>query len=82
MYERLFARDGGHRNIAKCKHLIGLTHVKLGNVEDASTALDNALQMWTNVLPKYHPDFALCHRSMGEYYLEKKDMEERAIEHF
>jgi tetratricopeptide (TPR) repeat protein len=82
MYERLFARDGDHRDIAKCKYLIALTHVECGNDEEASKAFEKALQMWTNVLPKNHPDLALCHRSMAEYYINKKHMEERAIMHF
>ncbi len=38
--------------------------------------------MWTNVLPKDHPDIVLCHRSTAEYYTGRKGMEDRAIVHF
>jgi len=51
MYERFFARDGDHRDIAKCKYLIALTHVERGNDQETSKAFDNALKMWSNVLP-------------------------------
>jgi len=82
MYIRIFARDSDHRDIAKCKHLIGLTYIKLDNDDKALDAFDKALQMWTITLPKNHPDLALCHRSMAEFYVRKKTEKAKAIMHF
>jgi hypothetical protein len=33
-------------------------------------------------LPKHHPDIALCHQSMGEFYAGKREEINKAIEHF
>ncbi|CAF4042054.1 unnamed protein product [Rotaria sp. Silwood1] len=82
IYERLFEPDNNHRDIAKCKYLIGLTHLALGNEQKAADALDKALRMWTNVLPKNHPDLALCHQSMGDLHIQKKGETDKAFLHF
>ncbi|CAF2251126.1 unnamed protein product [Rotaria magnacalcarata] len=72
MYKRLFTLDGDHRDIAKCWHLIGQTHATLGNNTKASEAFETALRMWTNKLPKHHPDILLCHQSMGAFYADQR----------
>ena len=82
VYERIFALDGDHRDIAKCKHLIGLTHLALNDLEKSADAIDKALRMWTKVLPGDHPDLALGHRSMGELYMRKNNGEANASRHF
>lgn len=82
MYIRCFAADGAHRDIAKCWHLIGKTHVALGNNTKALEAFEIALCMWTNKLPKHHPDIALCHQSMDELYADKIEDIDKAIEHY
>ncbi|CAF3598853.1 unnamed protein product [Rotaria sp. Silwood1] len=82
MYGRSFGQDTNHRDIAKCKHLIGLTHFAIGDQDKATEALDNALRMWINVLPQYHPDLALSHRSMADLYTKKKGEAVKAILHY
>ncbi|CAF3331113.1 unnamed protein product [Rotaria socialis] len=72
MYRRLFTLDGDHRDIAKCWHLIGQTHATLGNNTKASEAFETALRMWTNKLPKHHPDILLCHQSMVAFYADQR----------
>ena len=52
MYGRILGQDTNHRDIAKCKYLIGLTHLAIGDQDKAAEALDHALRMWTNVLPQ------------------------------
>jgi tetratricopeptide (TPR) repeat protein len=81
MYRRLFT-NSDHRDIAKCWHLIGQTHVALGNNTEALEAFETALRMWTDKLPKHHPDIALCHQSMGDFYADKREEMHKAIEHF
>lgn len=82
MYRRLFTHTGGHRDIAKCWHLIGQTHMALENDNEALEAFETALSMWTNKLPKHHPDIALCHQSMGEFYADRRNEIDKALEHF
>ncbi|UJR19937.1 hypothetical protein I4U23_023069 [Adineta vaga] len=82
MYRRLFSLHGDHRDIAKCWYLIAQTHVILENDADASNAFETAMRMWKNKLSKYHPDMALCHRAMGEFYAGRGNNVKQAIEHF
>ncbi|CAF3993171.1 unnamed protein product, partial [Rotaria sp. Silwood2] len=42
MYSRIFREDKNHRDIAKCQHLIGMTHLAIGNYNKAVEALDTA----------------------------------------
>jgi tetratricopeptide (TPR) repeat protein len=81
MYRCIFTFDDDHRDITKCWHLIREIQVALGNNTEASEAFEKILHMWTSKLPKYHPDIALCHRSMGEFYADKEKNINKAIEH-
>ncbi|CAF1480183.1 unnamed protein product [Adineta ricciae] len=82
MYKRLFTIAENHRDIAKCWHLIGQAHVALENDTEAIESFEVALQMWIKTLPKHHPDIALCHQSMGEFYANRKGDIDKAIDHY
>lgn len=82
MYGRVFTHVNGHRDIAKCWHLIAQTHMALNNNNEALSAFETALSMWTNKLPQHHPDIALCHQSMGEFYADRGNDKNKALEHF
>ncbi|CAF0754044.1 unnamed protein product, partial [Adineta ricciae] len=81
MYKRIFVQNSNQRDVAKCQYLIGLSHLSLNDIEQATTALEQALHMRTNALHPDHPDLAFSHRSMGDLYMCKKN-EVKAIEHF
>ena len=79
MYVRIFGQDKNHRDIAKCKHLMGLTRLALGDLEEAEALLNKALHIWIEVLPRHHPDLAYAHRSIGEFHAYKNHRQANAI---
>ena len=81
IYERAFSAEVGHRDIAKCWFFIAQTNMMLKNDELSVDAFEKALAMWAKNLPEYHPDLALCHESMGNFYERRETMKHLTTHH-
>ncbi|UJR24408.1 hypothetical protein I4U23_005785 [Adineta vaga] len=53
-------------NIGKCKYLIGLTYLAMGDLNKAANYLEKARLICVNVLRQYHPDLVLVYQSIND----------------
>ena len=75
MYKKIFGKRK-QRDIAKCLHLIGQVYYYRNadqyNDETCFEYFNQALDIWSDVLPNNHPDLALCYKSITLFYLNRK----------